>query len=244
MPAASVSVVDQHGALLSGQGEDNGAEAADREFQYSRKVEDDLLRKISDILAPTVGAGRFRAQVAADVDFTARSETGERYDTEQPTLVSDQTRSEKQSGDAPESGVPGALSNTPPAATSVPQTTAATPPPAAANAPNAVAGAVAAAASAVAAQVGTRSRQEETHNYNPPGRTISAVTHQQGSTSLIQRRLPLPTSYAGLDESNDSEYRVVVCRELFGQFCLTQSRSNSFLQFCKFGFQIDQRFTG
>ena len=175
LPAAAVSVVDQQGSLLSGQEEDSGAEAADREFQYSRRVEDDLLRKIADILSPTVGAGRFRAQVAADVDFTARSETGERYENEQPTLVSDQSRTEKQTGDAPETGVPGALSNTPPAAASVPQTTAATPPAAgAAAAPNT------ATAGAPGAVPGTRSRQEETHNYNPPGRTISAITHQQG----------------------------------------------------------------
>ena len=179
LPATAVSVVDQHGTLLSGQGEDVGAEVADREFQYARKLEDDLLRKIGDILSPTVGSGRFRAQVAADVDFTVRSETGERFDNEQPTLVSDQSRTEKQTGDAPESGVPGALSNTPPAATSVPQTTAAaTPAPGAA--PNAVVGTAASAASAAVGQLGSRTRQEETHNYNPPGRTITAVTHQQG----------------------------------------------------------------
>ena len=199
MQANAVSVVDQRGALLSGQGDDPGAESADLEFQYSRRVEADLLRKIEDILSPTVGAGRFRAQVAADVDFTRREQTAETFDAEQPTMVSEQKRTSQQTGDAAEQGIPGALSNTPPSVAAVPAVAAL-----AANGAKPQAGAAAAPAppATAPASATVRSNLEETHNYNSPGRTISTTSHQLGTVrrltvSVVVDDIPANTAKTG-----------------------------------------------
>jgi flagellar M-ring protein FliF len=126
-----VSVVDQSGALLSAGS--TAGEAA--QLGYQVKVEGLVRERLFKLLTPVVGAGKFTAEVAADVDFSRNEAASERYGPD--TMV----RSEAitRSGDAtppPARGIPGALSNTAPAGAQL----SATPPPAAAAA--AAAGAI------------------------------------------------------------------------------------------------------
>ncbi|HKL63161.1 MAG TPA: flagellar basal-body MS-ring/collar protein FliF, partial [Woeseiaceae bacterium] len=119
--ASDITLIDQHGRLLSANGERNGHALTSAQFEHTRTVEHSYRERIVDLLTPLVGAGNVRAQVVADLDFTVKEETREDYDPES-TVVRSETVSERQrSGDSDAArGVPGALSNQPPEAGGVP----------------------------------------------------------------------------------------------------------------------------
>ena len=71
MSPKQVSVVDQYGKLLSDLDGD-GSEMNTAQINYRNRIESTLARRIDDLLAPIVGDGNIRAQVAADIDFTQR----------------------------------------------------------------------------------------------------------------------------------------------------------------------------
>lgn len=79
-----VSVVDQAGKLLSGQGEDSDFGYTSEQFRLAQQFEDSLSDRIIRILEPILGVGSVRAQVTADMDFTRIESTNEIYD---PTTV-------------------------------------------------------------------------------------------------------------------------------------------------------------
>lgn len=113
----NVTLIDQYGRLLS-SGDQKGVDAqAKSEFEFARKLEDTYRGRIEEILTPLVGAGRVRAQVVADVDFTVAEETRESFDPARAVVRSEQINEENRAGNgAIAGGVPGALSNQPPAA--------------------------------------------------------------------------------------------------------------------------------
>ncbi|WP_233252365.1 flagellar basal-body MS-ring/collar protein FliF [Saccharospirillum sp. MSK14-1] len=116
----SVSVVDQRGQLLSAQTENPEEELTDRQFQYTQRVEDNLLNQINSILGPVVGRDNFRAEVNADIDFTQVEQAEELYNPDLIALRSEQTIEEERIGE-PEGGIPGALTNQPPGAAEAPE---------------------------------------------------------------------------------------------------------------------------
>lgn len=116
----SVSVVDQRGQLLSAQTENPEDELTDRQFQYTQRVEDNLLNQINSILGPVVGRDNFRAEVNADIDFTQVEQAEELYNPDLIALRSEQTIEEERIGE-PEGGIPGALTNQPPGAAEAPE---------------------------------------------------------------------------------------------------------------------------
>lgn len=118
-----VTVVDQRGTLLTEKDTNSELSVAGKQFEYTRKVEDVLLQRVNNILGPVIGDGRFKAEVSADVDFTAVEQTDEQYNPDLLALRSEQTLKEKRTGNATNGGIPGALSNQPPGAVSVPETT-------------------------------------------------------------------------------------------------------------------------
>ena len=67
-----------------------------------------------------VGAGRVRATVTADMDFTVTEETRENYDPQKTAVRSEQTSNEKRKGGDGAEGIPGALSNQPPGTSGAP----------------------------------------------------------------------------------------------------------------------------
>lgn len=121
--ASDVTLIDQNGRLLS-SGTDQPADAmAATQFKYSRRLEETYKRRIEDLLSPLLGAGRVRAEVVADVDFTYIEETRESFDPARSVIRSEQTNEDQSrvNGLVP-SGIPGALTNQPPVDTSTPGT--------------------------------------------------------------------------------------------------------------------------
>jgi flagellar M-ring protein FliF len=115
--ADDVTLIDQHGRLLSSGTEQSvGAQAA-TQFKHSRQLEDTYKQRIEDLLTPLVGLGRVRAEVVADIDFTYTEETSESFDPAR-TVIRSEAIDEKQSNGsgATAAGIPGALSNQPPEA--------------------------------------------------------------------------------------------------------------------------------
>lgn len=116
-----VTVVDQRGQLLNSRNEDKDVVLAAKQLEYTRNIEETLLNRVNSILLPVVGQGRFRAEVSAEIDFTAVEQTDEIYNPDLPALRSEQTLDEDRVGLAQAQGVPGALSNQPPGPSSVPE---------------------------------------------------------------------------------------------------------------------------
>jgi len=114
LEAAQVTVVDQNGTLLSSPQAGDELAATARQLEYQRQVEQGYERRIEQLLSPIVGAGRIRAGVTADVDFTIAEQTTEDFDPEQQVVRSEQTSTDERPAGDLALGIPGALSNQPP----------------------------------------------------------------------------------------------------------------------------------
>ncbi len=111
-----VTVVNHSGDLLSRNGE--GTRMNNNQLSHTRQVEDRYQSRVEDILRPLFGERNIRVQVSAQLDFSEREETVERYEPNQDgdaTLRSTQLSGTLNGPEALAEGVPGALSNTPPA---------------------------------------------------------------------------------------------------------------------------------
>jgi len=120
---SQVTVVDQKGNLLSSQLENTELTVAGKQFDYSRRMEGLMTQRVHNILQPVLGNDRYKAEVSADVDFSAVESTSEQFNPDQPALRSEQSVNEQRSSSSGPQGVPGALSNQPPGPASAPQTT-------------------------------------------------------------------------------------------------------------------------
>jgi len=113
LDAEQVTVVDGKGRLLSSKGSRSGMGMSNTQFDYTRKLEERYVQRIIDIISPVSGVEGVRAQVVADIDFTALEETRESYQPDQRVVRSEQLFEQKSTQSGP-SGIPGALSNQPP----------------------------------------------------------------------------------------------------------------------------------
>lgn len=115
LAAKNVTLIDQYGRLLStGDGQTLEAQAT-TQFRYARRLEETYKSRIEQLLTPLVGAGRIRAQVDADVDFTMAEEARETFNPANTVVRSEQVNEENRpAGSSVAAGVPGALSNQPP----------------------------------------------------------------------------------------------------------------------------------
>ena len=170
--AKSVTVVDQHGNLLSAA--NAGARGLDvSQLKYAQEIEQGYIRRIEAILQPIVGASNVRAQVAAEIDFSVVERTEESYkpnqDPRAAAIRSQQSSESMQQGATPPGGVPGALSNQPPQTPSAPITAP----------PNAAAPVPGAAATATAASTAPGSSRKDTTTNYELDRSIRHV--QQGA---------------------------------------------------------------
>lgn len=116
LSADEVTIVDQRGRMLSQNPNPNEMDAT--QLVYRDEVERSYQRRIENILAPIFGRDRVRAQVSAQIDFSQREETSERFAPNQaPNEAAVRSRQSNLSytGDDEQiGGIPGALSNTPP----------------------------------------------------------------------------------------------------------------------------------
>jgi flagellar M-ring protein FliF len=117
----SVAVIDQRGGLLSGDDADPALERTERQLAYIQRLERNLQGKVASILQTVAGPDRFRAEVNADVDFTAVEQTAESFDPEPRALRSEQNLQETRIGGDVAMGIPGALTNQPPGAGTAPE---------------------------------------------------------------------------------------------------------------------------
>lgn len=120
---SQVTVVDQKGNLLSDQQELSELTMAGKQFDFTRRMETNFTQRVHSILAPVLGNGRYKAEVSADVDFSAVESTSESFNPDQPALRSEQSNNEERQNSNGPQGVPGALSNQPPGPATAPQTT-------------------------------------------------------------------------------------------------------------------------
>lgn len=116
-----VTVVDQKGNLLSDQQELSEMTRAGKQFDYTRRMEGLYTQRIHNILLPILGDGRYKAEVSADVDFSAIESTSETFNPDQQALRSEQSLVEQRHSANGPQGIPGALSNQPPGAAGAPE---------------------------------------------------------------------------------------------------------------------------
>jgi len=172
--ATSVTLIDQSGAMLSQLKStlmDAGLDPT--QIRYVHQIEASAIKRVDDILAPIVGPGNARVQVAADVDFSQSEQTAETHRpnaTPADAAIRSQQVSESLNGATPAQGVPGALSNQPP----VPATAPLTQPPPTTLAANAASGAVAQQNSG---------RKDSTINYE----VDKTIRHTKQSVGTIKR---------------------------------------------------------
>jgi flagellar M-ring protein FliF len=120
LEANEVTVADQNGSLLSSPEDEEQFALTAKQFEYQGEIERAYSQRIEEILIPIVGAGRVRARVTADVDFTMTERTNEDYDPQQTAVRSEQTATEQKLPGDTAQGIPGALSNQPPNTTGAP----------------------------------------------------------------------------------------------------------------------------
>ncbi|WP_426142123.1 flagellar basal-body MS-ring/collar protein FliF [Pseudomonas sp. DWP3-1-2] len=118
---SQITVVDQKGNLLSDQAENSALTMAGKQFDYSRRMESMLTQRVQNILQPILGNDRYKAEVSANVDFSAVESTSESFNPDQPALRSEQSVNEQRSSSSGPQGVPGALTNQPPGPATAPQ---------------------------------------------------------------------------------------------------------------------------
>ena len=116
-----VSVVDQSGSLLSGDGAAGLLGESARQLAYQGSVEDNLRRRVVALLTPILGAGNISAEITADLDFSVSEATRESFDKE-GVIRTDAGGSTTDASLPPARGIPGALSNTAPPAAQVSNT--------------------------------------------------------------------------------------------------------------------------
>lgn len=116
-----ITVVDQKGNLLSDQNELSEMTRAGKQYDFVRRMEGMFTQRVHNILLPILGDGRYKAEVSADVDFSAIESTSESFNPDQQALRSEQSLVEERTSSQGPQGIPGALSNQPPGAASAPE---------------------------------------------------------------------------------------------------------------------------
>jgi flagellar M-ring protein FliF len=180
LSANDVTLVDQAGSLLNSPDENAEVAASTRHFEQTRKLEESYQQRIVELLEPMLGAGRVRATVTADMDYTVTEETRENYDPQKTAVRSEQTSNEMRKGGDGAEGIPGALSNQPPGTSGAPVIPGAATPGNPVTPPNA-----AGAGQTAAASVGpSSSAQRSTRNFEVD-RTLSYVKQPVGTLKRL-----------------------------------------------------------
>ena len=180
LSANDVTLVDQAGSLLNSPDESAEAAATTRHFEETRKLEESYQQRIIDLLEPILGAGRVRATVTADMDYTVTEETHENYDPQKTAVRSEQTSNEMRKGGDGAEGIPGALSNQPPGTSGAPVIPGAATPGNPVTPPTAAGAAQASAASSGPSS----SAQRSTRNFEVD-RTLSYVKQPVGTLKRL-----------------------------------------------------------
>ncbi len=90
----AVSIIDQNGTLLARGGDSNENKATLKAEEMRLKQEQRLIQTIEDLVGRTVGYGKVRASVTADLNFDRTTTAEELYNPEQQVARSTQTTEE------------------------------------------------------------------------------------------------------------------------------------------------------
>jgi flagellar M-ring protein FliF len=111
---SDVTVVDNHGQMLSGANDNATARLSNSNIEYQKMLEKDMESGIQSMLEKVVGVNKAIARVSAVIDFKQVEKTEERYDPDGVVVRSEQRVQERSTGAATASaGVPGVASNLP-----------------------------------------------------------------------------------------------------------------------------------
>ena len=116
MAKNDVTVVDQHGNLLSRPPQDSAGMLSDAQLEHRIRLEDIYRNRVIALVSPIVGAGNVTAQVNLEMDFTRSEVTEEVVDPEGNALRSEQ-RSTESTSEMNARGIPGATTNRAPTQT-------------------------------------------------------------------------------------------------------------------------------
>lgn len=95
----NVSVVDMEGGLLAKGGDADAMGAlSGGQYEYKRRVEQNLERMVQTMLEPIVGANRVVARVTAELDFRQINIAEERYEPDSSVVRSEQRQKESAEG--------------------------------------------------------------------------------------------------------------------------------------------------
>jgi len=109
----AVAIVDAAGHLLNRPlSEGSDASMADANLDYRHQIEADMTARIDSALEPLLGAGRFRAGVNVECDFTSSEESDETFDGNKSAILQSQATEESTMSGAG-GGMPGTASNLP-----------------------------------------------------------------------------------------------------------------------------------
>lgn len=97
LKAKNVSLIDNEGNLLAQGGEEDNPLLSGKTEELQRKYEQRMTTAIEDLVGRTVGYGKVRATVTANLDFDQVTETGESYNPEGQVPRSVQTVEENSS---------------------------------------------------------------------------------------------------------------------------------------------------
>ncbi len=92
-----ISIVDERGALLARPNDESAGGLSGNQDEMRASYELAQARKIEDILAQTLGFGKVRAQVSADLDFDRITTSSEIFDPESQVVRSQQSSAEDSS---------------------------------------------------------------------------------------------------------------------------------------------------
>jgi len=104
----NVTLIDQRGRLLSGQGGSSEMQMSNEQLRYGQQIESNLAERVNNLLIPLFGTDNVRVEVTASINHTAEERTIEQYGSLPPVLRSEQV-SEEITPQAEATGVPGAL---------------------------------------------------------------------------------------------------------------------------------------
>ena len=116
MAKTDVTVVDQHGNLLSRPLDDPASLLSDSQLEHRMKLESIYRSRILSLVSPIVGAGNVTAQVSLDIDYTQSQVTQETVDPNGSALRSEQ-RSTDMANNPDARGIPGTTSTQAPGQT-------------------------------------------------------------------------------------------------------------------------------
>lgn len=98
-----VTVVDGNGQMLTSM-DDDSATGDLAAFRKKHDIEKNYERKVKSLLEPIVGFGKVQVKVTADLDFTLKETTEEKFDPESIAVRSEKKTKSKESGSSAGAG--------------------------------------------------------------------------------------------------------------------------------------------